>query len=159
MIILIMGVSGAGKTLIGKKLADSLQLPFYDADDFHPASNIKKMHNGEPLNDHDRKPWLDGLARDMQQWEHDGGAVLACSALKEHYRDRLSAGPVEIRIVYLKGSGEIIAGRLDRRKGHFFNPALLDSQLEALEEPANAITVSINKTPDEIVGEILDQLR
>lgn len=158
MIYIIMGVSGAGKTLIGSRLAKKLGQPFYDADDFHPESNVKKMSAGEPLNDRDRLPWLQQMARQMPKWEQRGGAVLACSALKASYRKLLSPPGIPVRFIYLNGSKELIAKRMAGRDGHFMPESLLDSQFEALEEPTDAIFISIDKTPEEIVGEILRQI-
>lgn len=158
MVIIVMGVSGSGKTLIGKRLSEKLGLPFYDADNFHPAANIAKMHGGQPLNDRDRVPWLDNLAAHINKWEQENGAVLACSALKQKYRDRLCSVPADIRLVYLKGPKELIAGRLARRTGHFFDPSLLDSQFDTLEEPKDALTISIDKEPDDIIDELLMDL-
>lgn len=158
MIYIVMGVSGSGKTLIGTKLAEGLKLPFFDADDFHPEENVAKMESGEPLNDRDRLPWLQEMARNMVDWEQNGGAVLACSALKESYRKLLSPSGIPVTFIHLKGSKQLIAERMSQRKGHFMPDSLLDSQFEALEEPQQAITVSIDKTPENIVNKILSQL-
>ena len=159
MIIVIMGVSGSGKTLVGNMLADRLGLPFYDADDFHPESNVKKMKSGKPLNDSDRRPWLQAMANRFPDWEREGGAVLACSALKQSYREQLQKGAAgDLQFVFLKGSKALISERMRRRKNHFMPGDLLDSQFEALEEPENAITVSIIQSPDEIIHKIIDQL-
>ncbi len=159
MIYVVMGVSGAGKTVIGRKLAKKLGVPFYDADDYHPEANVKKMASGKPLNDDDRMPWLLELARNVEKWDKSGGAVLACSALKKKYRKVLRSNPsVEIRLIYLKGDKELIAARLGTREGHFMPPGLLDSQFEALEEPENAITVEVDSGPDDVAGEILEKL-
>ncbi len=151
-----MGVSGSGKTTIGKKLAGKLQLPFYDADDFHPKSNIKKMESAIPLDDRDRKPWLELLAEKMLTWENNGGAVLACSALKESYRKLLDQNPkVHVRFIYLKGSKELIADRIRNRDSHFMPEELLQSQFDALEEPENAIVINIDTDPDELADRIV----
>lgn len=158
MIYIVMGVSSSGKTLIGTKLAEGLKLPFFDADDFHPEENVAKMESGEPLNDRDRLPWLQEMARNMVDWEQNGGAVLACSALKESYRKLLSPPGIPVNFIHLKGSKQLIAERMSQRKGHFMPDSLLDSQFEALEEPQQAITVSIDKTPENIVNKILSQL-
>lgn len=158
MIYIVMGVSGSGKTLIGTKLAEGLKLPFFDADDFHPEENVAKMESGEPLNDRDRLPWLQEMARNMVNWEQNGGAVLACSALKESYRKLLSPSGIPVTFIHLKGSKQLIAERMSQRKGHYMPDSLLDSQFEALEEPQQAITVSIDKTPENIVNKILSQL-
>ena len=158
MICIVMGVSSAGKTLIGQKLAARLDLPFYDADNFHPAENIKKMETGKPLNDRDRLPWLEILRRNMAQWEHNGGAVLACSALKKSYRRLLSPPNIDVQFIYLKGEKSLIKKRIQKREDHFMPADLLDSQFEALEEPQNAITVDIDQKPAHIVAEIMQQL-
>lgn len=159
MVVIVMGVSGAGKTLIGQKLALHLSVPFYDADNFHPEDNIRKMHEGVPLTDVDRKPWLEFLGKNIQEWNHGQGAVLACSALKKIYRDQLRAVSAEVIFVYLKGVKSLIAERLEHRKGHFFDPSLLDSQFETLEEPPDAITITIDRTPEDIVKAIIRELR
>lgn len=156
MVLVLMGVSGCGKTLIGKKLSVKIDLPFYDADDFHPKANIEKMSNGIPLNDDDRWPWLKVLADHMKEWDEKDGAILACSALKESYRELLTNhSGVPVQYIYLKGSKSLIASRLKKRHGHFFDESLLDSQFQALEEPQQAQVVEIDQTPDEIVKEII----
>jgi len=154
-----MGVSGCGKTLIGKKLSGKINVPFYDADDFHPKANIEKMKNGIPLDDDDRWPWLESLADHMKEWEGQGGAILACSALKKSYRELLTNhSGVSVQYIYLKGSKSLIASRLEKRHGHFFDESLLDSQFQALEEPERALVVEINQAPDEIVSEIISSI-
>lgn len=159
MVYILMGVSGSGKSLIGGMLARELDLPFYDADDFHPASNVDKMSSGTPLTDEDRKPWLESLARHIREWNGEGGAVLACSALKNSYRDLLRGNRDEdVTFIYLKGSKSLIAGRMAQRDDHFMPEGLLDSQFEALEEPEHAITVSIDRSPEVIVEEILGNI-
>lgn len=159
MIYIVMGVSGAGKTLIGSKLAKRLKTSFFDADDFHPENNVAKMKDGKPLNDRDRLPWLQHMARQMTEWEHTGGAVLACSALKESYRKLLSPPGIPVRFIYLKGSRKLIARRMSGRDEHFMPESLLDSQFDALEEPRNALAVSIDQSPDKIVEEILRHIQ
>ncbi|MAW93851.1 MULTISPECIES: gluconokinase [unclassified Leeuwenhoekiella] len=156
-VILVAGVSGSGKSTIGKLLADRLGLPFKDADDYHPQANVDKMAAGHPLNDADRKPWLETLALEMEKWSKGSGAVLACSALKESYRELLSQ-KVTPQWVFLDGSFELLKSRLDNRKGHFFNSELLQSQLDTLEEPDYGIHVSIEPSPEAIVDEILKKL-
>lgn len=160
MIIILFGVSGSGKTTIGRQLADALSIPFYDADDFHPPSNIKKMASGRPLDDADRQPWLGTLAISIADWEEQGGAVLACSALKETYRETLgSQCGQKIRWVLLTASDALLAERLVSRKRHFFSRSLLDSQLEVLEIPDYAWQVDVDSSPLEIVNDILTRLR
>ncbi|MFC1739704.1 gluconokinase [Planctomycetota bacterium] len=157
MIIVIMGVCGCGKTLIGDMLANKLGLDFYDADDFHSDKSIIKMKDGTALDDSDRTPWLKQLAQAMREWEKRGGAVLACSALKESYRQILMQGG-DVCFVYLKGSRELILSRIQNRKDHYMPTDLLDSQFRTLEEPANAVMIDIAGSPDEIVSCIIDRL-
>jgi len=145
-----MGVSGCGKSAIGQALSKELDIPFYDADDFHPEANKRKMKQGTPLTDSDRKPWLKTLADFMGA---HGEMILACSALKHSYRRTLRFAP-EVRFVYLKGSYPLIRARLEQRKGHFFNPDLLDSQFATLEEPHSAITIDITPPISDIVKDI-----
>ncbi len=159
MIYLVMGVSGSGKTLIGRLLAKKLKLPSYDADDFHSQRNIKKMRAGIPLTDKDRGPWLKAISAQIPLWQARGGAVLACSALKERYRRRLRlAAAGDLSVIHLTGSPELIEKRMRRRAHPFFNSRLLSSQYEALEPPERAITVSVDAAPRRIVREILDRL-
>ena len=156
MLIIIMGVSGCGKSTVGEQLALRLGLPFYDADDFHSAANIAKMSHGTPLTDEDRHDWLATLAADLGNWESAGGAVLACSALKETYRTTLQSG-VESAIhwVFLDGSRELLLERMSGRQGHYMRPDMLDSQLATLERPAYALCLSITATPAELVRQIV----
>ena len=159
MIVIVMGVVGAGKTTVGKLLARQMGWEFADADDFHPSANIEKIRNGIPLTDADREPWLDRLRAKIVHWiSGRRSAVLACSALKKAYRAKLDAGG-DVRFVYLKGSSDLIASRLRDRRGHFANDSILGSQLADLEEPEGAITVAISATPEDIVSEIRKQLR
>jgi len=160
MVIILMGVSGCGKTTVGELLAQDLNLPFYDADDFHPETNVKKMESGIPLNDDDRKPWLKELALQIKKWNRNDGAVLACSALKDTYREMLVADSNrnEVQFVYLKGSKKLIAERLKQRSGHYMPPKLLDSQFEALEEPDDAVIMPINYSPEKISERIIAHL-
>ena len=158
MVIIVMGVSGSGKTHIGKLLAKTLSLPFHDADDFHTPGNVQKMEEGIPLTDADRLPWLTLLANNVESWNERGGMVLACSALKESYRELLSHQyTADVQFVYLRGSRELILSRMRDRK-HFFPPHLLDSQFADLEVPQRSITVNIDQSPQEIVAEICQAL-
>ncbi|WP_437395182.1 gluconokinase [Flagellimonas lutimaris] len=157
-VIVVMGVSGSGKTKIGKLLSEKLSRPFYDGDDFHPEGNIKKMSSGTPLNDEDRKEWLISLNK-LAVDHRDKGAIIACSALKKNYRSLLRAGMGNcMAFVYLNGSFELIKSRLEKRKEHFMPIDLLKSQFAALEPPSKEITVSIEKKPEDIVKEIVKQL-
>ena len=158
MIVVLMGVSGSGKTTIGTLLAERTGTVFADADDYHPAANKAKMAAGQPLNDDDRQPWLETLNGLMRGWFSEGkGGVLACSALKEKYRDTLASGmPVgAVSFVLLDGSKELIAERLAHRQHEYMNPKLLDSQLATLEKPRDAFCVVNDKSPDGVVDEIL----
>lgn len=157
MIIIIFGVSGAGKTTIGKLLARDIGADFLEADDFHPAANIEKMRSGRPLTNEDRWPWLECLRRQIEQSFFLGkNAVLACSALKRAYRDRLRVSD-EVKFVFLSGDHALIEKQLRSRQSHFMNPALLQSQFDDLEEPLpdeNALTIELGREPREIVKEI-----
>lgn len=159
MIIVVMGVSGCGKTTIGKLLSQRLGLAFYDADDFHSRENIRKMSHGIPLTDEDRMPWLAELAALLKSQEEEG-AVLACSALKENYRLLLQEGLKERIIwIHLEGTQELLQERLEKRAGHFLSAKLLASQLEALERPAYAYHFPITESPETIVEEIVRKVR
>jgi gluconokinase len=154
VVVLLMGVSGAGKTTVGKLLASDLGWQFADADDYHSAANVEKMRNGTPLTDADRGPWLDGLRALIVEWIAAGeNGVLACSALKKEYRDRLVVGP-EVRVVYLKGDRELLRERLLLRRAHYMKEGMLESQIATLEEPDDAIVVDARMMPEEIVREI-----
>src|SRR5271169_6213237 len=147
MIVIVMGVVGAGKTTIGRLLAEEQHWEFADADDFHPPSNVEKIRRGIALTDEDRKPWLASLRAAIVQWiAEKRNVVLACSALKRSYRQELDVGP-EVRFVYLKGSADLIAERLRTREGHFAGEQILASQFADLEEPGAAATVDIASTP------------
>ena len=158
MILIVMGVVGAGKTTIGQLLAQELGWQFRDADDFHPQANVEKIRRGLPLNDEDRRPWLDRLRELLiDSIARHRDLVLACSALKRSYRQILQVEP-EVRFVYLKGSRELIAARLHARHGHFANEQILASQFADLDEPNDAITVDIGQPSQSIVREIRKQL-
>jgi gluconokinase len=161
MIVVLMGVSGSGKTTIGTLLAARTGTVFADADDYHPAANKQKMAAGQPLNDADRQPWLETLNRLMRGWYAEGkGGVLACSALKESYRATLKAGLPEgaVHFVLLDASPELIAERLAVRKHEFMTPKLLASQFATLEPPADALRVLNDRPPEEVVDQILEQV-
>jgi gluconokinase len=154
MIIVLMGVTGVGKTTVGQALARDLHWRFADADDYHSAANIAKMHAGIPLTDEDRAPWLQALHDAIVGWlARQENLVLACSALKAAYRERLIVSP-EVKLVYLRGSMEVIAARLASRQGHYMDPHLLHSQFDTLEEPANALIIPADLTPAEMVDKI-----
>lgn len=159
MIILMMGVSGAGKTTIGKLLASALGWEFADADDYHSATNIEKMRSGMPLTDADRAPWLESLHALIAGWIAEGkNAVLACSALKQAYRDFLRIGP-EVCILYLRVTPEVLRRRLLARRGHFMTEVMLTSQLATLEEPKDAVVIDADGDPEGVVAEILARLK
>ena len=155
MIVVVMGVSGVGKSTIGRLVAERLGWRFIDADDHHPAANVAKMAAGTPLEDADRWPWLDALNQLLRK---EKSAVLACSALKESYRKRLLAGIAETRIVFLDGSKALIASRLAARKHRYMPASLLDSQFAALEPPADAIRVDVAQPVEASVAAILGSL-
>jgi gluconokinase len=159
MVIVLMGVSGTGKTEVGTRLARALGGTFAEGDDYHPPANVEKMRSGVPLGDADRLPWLETLSREIGAWLDAGKTVvLACSALKQRYRDILKAGRPGVRFVHLKGDEELIRARLEGRHHHYMPASLLDSQFAALEDPADAITVGVDATPETIVAEILKKL-
>jgi carbohydrate kinase (thermoresistant glucokinase family) len=155
VVILVMGVSGSGKTTIGRQLAQALHWEFADADDFHPPSNIAKMSVGTPLNDDDRAPWLAAIRAQIDRTlARSESVVVTCSALKESYRRTLIGDSARVRLVYLKGSFELLLERLKQRKGHFMKPEMLQSQRAALEPPEHALTIDITGSPEEIVTQI-----
>jgi gluconokinase len=150
-----MGVSGSGKTTIGQQLAKSLNFQFRDADEFHSDENIQKMRNNIPLTDADRQPWLETMQAAIDQWlEQNQTVVLTCSALKQKYRQMLWRDAEQIKIVYLKGTFELIESRLKQRQEHFMKSDLLKSQFEDLEEPEGVILADISQTPSEIIEKI-----
>ena len=155
MVIIVMGVAGSGKTTVGEKLAAALGWSFRDADDFHPPENVAKMSAGLPLNDHDRAPWLAAIRAHIDACLARGeGSVVTCSALKEAYRRVLVADPARVKLVHLTGDFALLAARIGSRQGHFMKPAMLHSQLAALEPPPDALAVDIAPPPDEIVARI-----
>ena len=157
--VIVMGVSGSGKTSVGKLLAEQLGWEFYDADDFHPPENVAKMANGMPLSDSDRAPWLAVLNKLISaSLKANRPGVLACSALKEWYRQQLMDGNDGVQIVYLKGSYDLIWSRMEKRTNHYMKPHMLKSQFDTLEEPNDALTTDISMPVDEIVQAILKQL-
>jgi gluconokinase len=157
MIVVVMGVSGSGKTTVGQQLASRLGCTFFDADDFHSQANIDKMSHGVPLTDDDREGWLDSMARVLRDCvEKKQSAVLACSALKQKYRDRLRVSD-DVRFVYLRGSYEQILSRMQQRQ-HFMKPEMLASQFATLEEPKDAIVVDVTLTPEAIVENVMKSL-
>lgn len=166
MIILLMGVSGSGKTTVGSRLAARLGWPFFDADGFHPQANIAKMARGVPLTDADRQPWLQAIRDKMSDLKRQGvSAVLTSSALKRDYREMLLGADErdeerdeKVKLVYLRGSYDLLESRLETREHHFFKPDLLKSQFEALQEPKSALVVTVDKSPDAVVAEILEAL-
>lgn len=159
MIILLMGVTGAGKTTVGRALAEQLHWRFADADDFHSAANIAKMRAGIPLTDEDRAPWLASLRDAIRNWLDAGvNVVLACSALKASYRDILLVSP-EVKLVYLRASQALVAARVAARTGSYMNPELVPSQFQTLEEPKDAVEIDASATVEECVASIRSALR
>lgn len=160
MICYVMGVAGSGKSTIGKLLSQQLSLPFFDADAFHPAANIEKMSQGIPLTDEDRIPWLENIAATARQYAEGNGAIFACSALKQQYRDILSSSiDAPVHWIFLKGDPELILQRMEQRQDHFMPPALLQSQFDTLEAPEVAIIVNITDSPEVVVARIEQHLR
>ena len=158
--LILMGVSGCGKTSVGQQLSQKLGWPFYDGDDFHPPENVEKMAAGNPLNDEDRAPWL-AILHDLIKTHLDEGKsmLLGCSALKQKYRDQLAEGNPEIVFVHLSGDFDLIYGRMIAREDHFMQSEMLHSQFATLEEPKDALVVDISQNLDTITEEIISQLR
>lgn len=158
--IIFMGVSGCGKTTIGKMTAETLGVPYYEGDEYHPKENVEKMSHGIPLDDEDRDNWLQQLADLIQiKLETGESGVLSCSALKKKYRDRLRIDPEKVCFIYLKGSYELIRDRMEKRKNHYMPADLLRSQFEILEESDKVFTIEIDQSPQEIVRKSLSYLK
>lgn len=160
MVIILMGVSGSGKTTVGQLLARELDWPFYDADEFHPPANIAKMAQGQPLNDDDRAPWLAALHRQIHRLlAEQQSAVVTCSALRQTYREQLLRDNPGARLVYLKGEAGTIARRMADRPGHFMKPEMLASQFATLEAPRDALAVEVTQPPAVMVNLIKNELK
>ncbi len=156
MIVVVMGVSGSGKSTIGQMLAARLGWDFYEGDSFHPQHNIEKMAQGTPLTDEDRAGWLASIAEQISLVEQEKqNGVITCSALKKSYRDKLEAASKNIKFVFLHGQHDLLNERLNSRTGHFMKSKLLHSQLETLEEPKDALKFDISDTPEKIIGDII----
>ena len=159
MVVVLMGVAGSGKTTIGRQLAEELGWKFADADDFHPPANVAKMSAGIPLDDNDRAPWLAAIRLFIDQRLQRGeSAVVTCSALRERHRAVLLGGTENVKLVYLRGSRDLLWSRISSRQGHFMKASMLDSQLATLEEPASALVVDIGPSPAEIVAQVRSAL-
>jgi carbohydrate kinase (thermoresistant glucokinase family) len=159
MVLILMGPMGCGKTTIGKMLAEKLGWSFYDGDDFHPKKNVEKMRAGIALTDEDRKLWLETLHANVRDWLRDRqNTILACSALKQAYRDMLGVDQKTVRTVYLKGSYELLRKRVEERQHPYMDKNLLRSQLDTLEEPRDGLTVDISATSEIVVSAIIDHL-
>lgn len=154
-----MGVSGCGKTSVGKLLSKELNIPFYDGDDFHPKKNIEKMKNNIPLNDNDRLPWLEELSKKIINWSRNDGAILACSSLKESYRKILDDNSETVFWVVLNGNYQLIFDRMSKRQNHFMNADLLKSQIETLELPNYGLHIDISKSLTEIMSVITKNIK
>jgi len=159
MVLILMGPMGCGKTTIGKMLCEKLGWAFYDGDDFHPKKNVEKMRAGIALTDEDRKAWLEKLHANIRRWLRDKqNSILACSALKQAYRDILGVDQDTVKTVYLKGSYELLRKRIEGRQHPYMDKNLLRSQVETLEEPSDGLTVDISATPETIVRIVMDRL-
>ncbi len=160
MVVIVMGVAGSGKSTVGPLIATGLGGDFAEGDQFHPAANIAKMTSGQPLNDDDRMPWLAAMATAIRGWVNGAKpTVLACSALKQRYRDILAQDLPDVRFVYVRGTQDLIGGRMATRSGHFMPSSLLDSQFQALEEPRHAIVLDATQSPAAMAEAALAQLR
>ena len=160
MIVVVAGVSGTGKSTIGEALSTALAIPFFDADDYHPQKNIDKMQRGDALDDDDRWPWLARLAELLSNQEKQDGAVLACSALKERYRERLSGTlSTPVTWIVLTGSAALLSSRLSNRKGHFFDARLLENQLATLEMPAYGLHIDVDAPIDAVVSQAVSYIQ
>jgi gluconokinase len=159
MQVVVMGVTGVGKTTVGRLIAERLGARFVDADDFHPPANVAKMRAGIPLDDDDRQPWLAALNAHLREAARRGDSVvLACSALKSAYRERLREGLPDLKLVHLVGARELIVERLGARSGHYMNPALLDSQIATLERPDDALSLDVGPAPEELANAVCADL-
>jgi len=160
MIVLVMGVSGSGKTTIGEALARELGWEYLDADDYHPKANVAKMASGVPLEDADRWPWLEKINEELLKIQkQDRSAVVGCSALKQAYRERLARGLRDFEVVYLRGDFALLQSRIAARKHRFMPATLLQSQFDALEPPAHAVEVDVSVPVESSVSKIKEQLR
>jgi len=159
MIVIVMGVCGAGKTTVGELIAEALGARFAEGDKFHPAANVEKMSRGEPLTDDDRWPWLESIGRSIDQWQRDGeDVVIACSALKAVYRDVLMEGRPGVRLVYLHGNEALLAERMAQREHHYMPASLLPSQIATLEPPAPSdavLAVDVARPPEAVAADIM----
>jgi carbohydrate kinase (thermoresistant glucokinase family) len=159
MVVVVMGVAGSGKSTIGALIAEALGAEFAEGDRFHPASNIAKMSSGQPLTDDDRLPWLQAMADAIETWRHgDHPTVLACSALRQSYRDLLARGSRDVRFVFLRATRDQVSQRMAGRKGHFMPTSLIGSQFATLEEPHDAIALDVAGAPGDIAAEALRRL-
>jgi gluconokinase len=160
MVVVVMGVAGCGKSTVGPLIARALGADFAEGDTFHPPANVAKMSRGEPLDDSDRMPWLAAMADAIRDWQaKEKPTVLACSALRQRYREILAGGSADVRFVFLRGTKATIADRIGRRRDHFMPPSLLASQFATLEEPEDAIAVDVGDTPEAIAAAALERLR
>lgn len=158
MLVIVTGVSGTGKSTLGALIAERLRLPFFDADQFHPEANIAKMSAGHPLTDADRLPWLQAMADQLRRSDNEGGAVLACSALKNTYREILTVSE-SVRWIHLTGDRDLIWERMQARQNHFMKAGMLDSQIALWEKPLTGFLLDINGTPEELLDASLNYLK